>query len=71
MNKYQATFRQKSTKKEVTQDTLAFNAQDAVIQCIVNLIGRGFLSSEYDLVGLGPHPDEVQVPMISMPQKVQ
>jgi hypothetical protein len=66
MNKYQATFRHKTTKAEVRQDTLAFNASDASYQCCVNFSGRGYLLSEYEMVGLGPHPDEIQLPLLSM-----
>ena len=74
MNKYQAAFRNKKSKAEITQDTLAFNAQDAMTQCIVDFGGRGFLFSEYELVKLGPHPDEIQISPFSLmptPQRVK
>ena len=62
MNKYQITFRQKRTKEERYEDTLAFNASDAMIQGTVNFIGKGYLVSEWDMVRLAPHPDEIQLP---------
>ena len=59
MNKYVATFRHKVTKKELQEPTTAFNAQDAVFQCIVGFAGKGHQSADYDMVALGPHPDEM------------
>lgn len=66
MNNYRAIFRRKNDKSEVHQDTLAHSASDAVTQCIVGFCGRGFIVSEYDMVHLGPHPDEIQVPLLTL-----
>ena len=50
MNKYQVTFRNKTTKEERSETTLAFNANDAMVQGVVNFGGRGFLTNEWELV---------------------
>ena len=57
--RYQATFRHKKTKAEFREYTQAYSVMDAVMQCILTAASRGVDNNEYELVSVGPHPDEL------------
>jgi hypothetical protein len=43
---------------------------DAIMQCTIEMHGKGFLPSEYDIVHVGPHPDEISLPTMFKPIEV-